>query len=141
MSMYAMTPYRREHGMPRFFDDFEKDFFNGFPTITAAFRTDIEDAGDHYVMKSELPGFSKEDINIDINGECMTVRAVHEESEEEKKKNFVRRERSYGSFSRSFDISGIDANGIAAKYENGILELTLPKMKEKALEGKKIIID
>ena len=140
MSMYAMTPYRREHGLPRFFDDFEKDFFNGFPTITAAFRTDIEDAGDHYLMKSELPGFSKEDIAIDINGECMTVRAEHTETDEEKKKNYVRRERSYGSFSRSFDISGIDPDGIEAKYENGLLELTLPKEKAKVPEGKKITI-
>jgi len=141
MGMYAMTPYRRQHGLERFFDEFEKDFFNGFPTITSAFRTDIEDVGDKYVLKSELPGFAKEDISIDINGECMTVRAVHEQNEEETKKNYVRRERHYGSYSRSFDISGIDADGISAKYENGILELSLPKAQPKVPEGKKVAIE
>ena len=140
MSMYAMTPYRRQHGMERFFDDFEKDFCNGFPTITSAFRTDVEDKGDSYLVKAELPGFKKEDIDIDINGECMTVRAVHEESDEEKKKNYVRRERYYGTIARSFDITGIDAEAISAKYENGILELTLPKAQPKTPAGKKVAI-
>lgn len=140
MSMYAMTPYRTQHGMSRFLDDFEKDFWNGFPTITAAFRTDIEDTGDSYLMRSELPGFKKEDISIDINGECLTIRASHEENEEDKKKNFVRRERSYGSFARSFDISGIDADAISASYVDGVLELKLPKAQPKTPEGKKISI-
>ncbi len=140
MSMYAMTPYRRQHGMERFFDDFEKDFFNGFPTITSAFRTDIEDCGDHYAVKAELPGFTKEDIDIDINGECMTVRASHDETEEEKKKNYVRRERHVGTIARSFDISGIDVDAISAAYENGILILTLPKAQPKAPEGKKVAV-
>jgi len=135
-----MTPYLTQHGMERFFDDFEKDFFNGFPTITSAFRTDIEDCGEKYLVKSELPGFSKEDIDIDINGECMTVRASHEENEEEKKKNYVRRERHVGTISRSFDISGIDADAITADYENGILTLTLPKAQPKVPEGKKISV-
>lgn len=140
MSMYAMTPYRREHGMHRFFDDFEKDFFNGFPTVTAAFRTDVEDIGDAYRMQSELPGFKKEDISIDVNGDCMTVKAEHSEEKEEGHR-FIRRERYMSSLSRSFDISGIDAENIKASYENGILTLTLPKMKEKAPEGHRITVE
>ncbi len=142
MSMYAMTPYRKNHGMERFFDDFEKDFWNGFPTITSTFRTDILDEGDHYLMQAELPGFNKDDIDIDINGECLTVRAKHEEKKDEKdkKNNFVRQERVFGAFARSFDISGIDAESISAKYENGVLELVLPKEKPKAANGKKVSI-
>ena len=66
---------------------------------------------------------------------------MHEQNEEETKKNYVRRERHYGSYSRSFDISGIDADGISAKYENGILELSLPKAQPKIPEGKKVSIE
>ena len=61
-----------------------------------------------------------------------------EKDEKDEQKNFVRKERRYGSFARSFDITGIDADGISAQYNNGILELDLPKEQPKKLEGRSI---
>ena len=93
-----------------------------------AFRTDIRDGGDHYTLDAELPGFSKEDIAIDIDGDKLTIEAKRQtENEQETGGSYLRRERFFGSYSRSFDISQINADEITARYENGILKLTLPK--------------
>ena len=141
MSKYALLPYRRDNGMMNLFDEFDRSFFAPFTACTGAFSTDILDEGDHYLMNAELPGFNKEDIGVDIEGDQLVIRASHEQEKEDKKKNFVHRERRFGTYTRRFDISGIDTERIGAKYENGVLSLTLPKVVEKAPEGKKIAID
>ena len=76
-----------------------------------------------------MPGFDKKDIRLDIHGQTLTIRAerLTKTKTEEKKDRYVCSERSYGSYSRSFDITGIDAAGIRARYSNGVLSLTLPK--------------
>ena len=75
------------------------------------------------------PGFNKEDISLDLKENTLTISAVHKDQSEEKdeKNGYVRRERKIGSFSRSFDVSGIDVSKIDAEYTNGILLLHLPK--------------
>ena len=89
------------------------------------------DKGDKFVLEAELPGFQKEDIDIHVEGNTLTISAQHkEESEEKKEGKFVRRERKYGSFTRSFDISDIDQAKINASYDNGILSVELPKQVE-----------
>ena len=65
--------------------------------ISPAIRTDILDKGDHYQLQAELPGFNKEDIKINLEGDCLTIQAEHKEETEEKKKEYVRKERHYGS--------------------------------------------
>jgi len=118
----AMDPFRD-------FEELERSFFGSEKNLVSAFRTDVVDTGDAFKLEAELPGFNKEDIKIDIENDCLTVSAEHsnETKEEGKKKNFVKRERFYGSYTRSFDVSGINVDGIEAKYDNGILTLTLPK--------------
>ena len=76
-----------------------------------------------------LPGMKKEDIAVDIDGDYLTISAQRNTETEEKddKNSYVRRERSYGSFSRSFNISNIKSEEISGSYENGVLKLTLPK--------------
>lgn len=126
--MFDLMPFgRNEKNLFNFWDNMEKSFFgNSFDTFSQ-FRTDILDNGDHYTLQAELPGFQKEDIKISIDGDHLNITAVHDESKEEQKDNFVRRERKYGSFTRSFDISAIDGDQITAAYKDGILELNLPK--------------
>ena len=94
------------------------------------FCVDILDQGDSYRMEAELPGFRKEDISLDVKEGILTITATHNDAQEKKDdKTYVRRERRYGSFSRAFDISGIEESAISAQYDSGILTLTLPKQQ------------
>lgn len=125
--MFDMVPFgRNERSLFNALDNFEKNFFNDFGDIRE-FRTDILDKGDKYVLQAELPGFAKEDIRIGLDHDRLTVRAEHSEEKEDKHHKYVRRERRWGSFARSFDVSGINTDAITARYADGVLELELPK--------------
>ncbi len=138
--MYALTPFeRKSFDLFNAFHDFENDFFG--TKGMASFRTDLKDDGDRYIMEAELPGFEKEDISLDITGDTLKLSAQHKEENADKEGGkYVYRERSYGSYQRSFDISGIDAQGIAAEYKNGILYLDLPKKEAHQPETKRLEI-
>ena len=103
----------------------------------------FRDAGDKFVLEAELPGFDKGDIKLDVKDGILTITAEHSENQEQKdaKGAYIRRERRYGSFSRSFDITGIDEGSITAAYNNGILELNLPKAVPVVPESRRIAID
>ncbi len=142
--MFGMLPFER--GNDNFFDlfdNFERRFSAGSLPSANAFRTDIKDAGDKYVLEAEIPGFSKEDINLDLKDGVLTISAQHSENKEEKDEaaGYLRRERRYGSFTRSFDVSGIDEEGITAAYNNGVLELKLPKAQPSLPESRRIAIE
>lgn len=139
--MFEMRPYRKNNQLNlwnpfsemeemerRFFDN---DFFSS--RSLAEFKTDITDEGDHFELKTDLPGFQKEDIRLDLEGDTLTINAQrHSEHEDrDKRGKFVRCERSYGSYSRSFDISGIKADDIRASYDGGVLTLEMPKQDAK----------
>ena len=112
-------------------------------SATELFSTDIRKDGDNFIMETDLPGFGKDDISIDIDGDYLTVKAVRHSLHEDKeqKKNFVRCERSYGAYQRSFDISGIDSEKITAKFDNGVLTLTLPSKKPLEPSTRKLTIE
>ena len=78
-------------------------------------------------MTADLPGFSKEDVEISINDKIMIIHAEKSESSESREKNYICRERRSGSFSRSFDISGIDADAISGSFKDGVLTVLMPK--------------
>ena len=135
-SLSAFDPFRE-------LDELERAFF-GEPRRTklAPFSTDIKDEGDHYMLEADLPGVSKEDISLDLTENVLTIKAErHSEYEkEDKKHNYVRCERSYGCYERSFDTSGIDTDGIEAEFKDGVRRLTLPKIKEAKPETRKLEI-
>lgn len=135
--MFGLTPYERQFFAP-FFGDFEKPTNSpGLP----GFKTDIKDTGDNYVIEAELPGFRKEDIKIDINGDSMTICAENTKTTEEKDdSSYIRRERTFGSVARTFDISEIRSADITAAFENGILTLTLPKKQASAPANRRLEI-
>lgn len=138
--MNGITPFeKKSFDLFNAFHDFENDFFGGlYPT---SFKTDIRDEGDKYVMEAELPGFDKGDIQLDITGNKLTLSAVHNEKKVDKKDNtYICRERSYGSYSRSFDITGIDADKIEAEYNNGILSMVMPKKEPSVPETRRLEI-
>ena len=131
--MFELTPFARRHnGMVNYnpfreLEDLEKNFFSGMRM--PEFKTDIQDKGDHYLLKADLPGFDKEDIHIDMDDQQLTIQAQrHSEYEQQDEKDkFVRCERSFGSYCRSFDISGIQSDQITASYADGVLSLKMPK--------------
>lgn len=144
--MFELTPFisNRRRAMNvydpfRELNELENAFFGG---TRCAFCSDITDNGDSYTIETDLPGMKKEDISIDITGDTMTVSAERHANTEEKdkKNNYVRIERSYGSYKRSFDISEVNADAITAKYEDGVLTLNLPKKVPAKPESRKLDI-
>ena len=125
----------------RAFDDMERAFFSD--RTPAEFRTDIRDEGDHFLLEADLPGFAKEDIHVDLDEGSLSITAErHSDYEQKDKKgNYVRCERAYGSYARSFDTSGIDTANITAAYRDGVLKLTLPKLQKPEPTTKRLLIE
>ena len=134
MSVY--DPFREMEALERaFFGDRERYGLTEF-------KTDIQDKGDSYLLEADLPGFRKEDIHIDLDGETMTIEAERHSEHEQKDKagNYLRCERSYGSYRRSFDISSIEEGEISAEYTDGVLKLTMPKKKQSVSSARRLEI-
>lgn len=120
---------------------FGDPFFSNATTAVAAFGTDVTDEGDHYQLTADLPGFKKDDIDISVEDGILTISAERNEETEDKdsKGHYIRRERTYGSYKRSFDLTEVDDENITAKYEDGVLTLALPKKQAPEIESKKSI--
>ena len=132
--MFELRPYRNNNHMTTYdpfrdMEALERAFFGNrdFLGDVGTFKTDIQDKGDHYLLEADLPGMKKEDIAIDIDGDNLTIKAERRNEHEEKDKSYVRCERSYGSYQRAFDISGVEVADISAQYNDGVLKLNMPK--------------
>lgn len=92
-------------------------------------RMDVKEADGKYMIKAEIPGVNKDDIHVTIDGNRVSISAeVKKEKEEKEGERVIRCERSYGMASRSFNLADeVDQSKVQAKYNNGVLELTLPK--------------
>jgi HSP20 family protein len=98
-------------------------------------KVDIVETPESYEVHVAAPGLSKNDFKIEVNDNYLTVSGERKFSNEKKDKNYHSIETNYGSFSRSFTLpENTDASKINAKYNNGILELTIPKDEKKALK-------
>jgi HSP20 family protein len=92
---------------------------------------DMIERDDHYVLRASVPGLKLDEVKIEVEDDVLTVSAEHEESEEEKKESYVRRERRYGAFTRSITLpKGVTADQVEATCEDGMLEVTFPQPKE-----------
>ena len=138
--MFELTPYSTRRSVYDPFNLFN-DFFGTSANSIAELRTDITDKGDSFVLEADLPGFKKEDIKIDLENDRLTISATRNSEHEENKSGCIRRERHFGTFERSFDVSGIDTQGIKAAYTDGVLTLTLPKRPELVPDNRSINID
>ena len=146
-----MIPYTRRSNssMMDLFDELERSMFGESGRRTPVFSTDIRDEGAHYLLQADLPGFRKEDIHIDIDDDILTIKAEHTESKDNSgdkgaskdKDSYIRRERYYGAYTRSFNVSEIDVESIKAAYENGVLTLTMPKKAPVKPESKHLEIE
>ena len=145
--MFELTPYERRHQRALFnpfrdMENFEKNFWGDMAATD--FKTDIKDNGKEYVLEAELPGFKKEDIHVDIEDGYMTISAEKKSENDEKDDKsgkYLRRERYYGSCSRSFYVGEeVTEEDIKAKFEDGILKISVPKKEpQPAVEQTKTI--
>jgi|JI10StandDraft_1071094.scaffolds.fasta_scaffold263484_2 HSP20 family protein len=102
---------------------------------------DVVDDGNSYRVTAELPGISEKNIDVTKDGDFLTIKGEKKEEREQKEKGYFMSERSFGSFERSLRLpNGIDDSKIAAKFENGVLTVTLPKTAETVSKPKKIDI-
>ena len=100
---------------------------------------DVKRDNGNLVIHADVPGIKPEEVKIEIEGDILTVSGEHEERKEEKDKDYLRRERRYGSFSRSMALpAGVDAKKIKAKTRDGVVEVTVPLPKEPMKETVKI---
>lgn len=152
MNMKHMVPYnnRRNSVMPSdlfksfFGNDWMDDFFNtGFLTDyqSGGIRTDVKDTEKAYIVEAELPGYKKEDINVELDDDRLTISVTKNKEKNEETNEYIRRERHYGQVSRSFMVNGVDQENIKADYKDGILVLTLPKQEEVKPKSKQITIN
>ncbi len=136
----AITRWRPMRDMVRFQDEMNRlfdDFFS--PLMTRPEWTegvwspsvDVSETKDNVVIKAEMPGMTKDDVRISIQNDTITLKGEKKQEKEQKDANYHRIERSYGSFCRSFTLpTAVKADKIKATYQDGILNVTLPKTEE-----------
>ena len=119
------------------FDDFN-DFFSGM--LEKDMKTNVLENEDSYVLTSEVPGVSKNQININVEDNTLTIKVNKQENKEEKK-NYIVKERVEREVSRSFYLENMNEDEIEAKMDNGILTIKVMKLKEVKPKSKNIVID
>lgn len=146
--MFGLVPFKFNNGennkgltLNDMFNDFFNDDMLSAFNSGGSFKTDIKETPEEYIVHAELPGVKKEDINIDYTNNYLTISARRNNEYEEKKENYIKRERSYGSISRGFYISNVDKNLIKAKFDNGVLNIELPKKEISSNNSNKILIE
>ena len=140
--------FRRE--MDRLFDDFTGGLLRGslfgptpFRRAEGTFRTmpavDVAETDKAYEIKAELPGLDEKNIEVKVDNGVLSIKGEKQEEKEEKEKDYYRRERSFGSFERHFQLpDDIEPDKIEATFKNGVLSVTLPKSAEGQQQAKKI---
>ena len=128
------------------FDDFFTDYTpdakkRNMAAVQGVMKTDIKENDKEYELTIELPGYKKENVNAELKDGYLIINATNEKNDEEKdEKGYIRKERYYGSCQRSFFVGkNLKEEDIKAKYDNGVLTLTVPKEVERLPEEKKYI--
>ena len=122
----------------RFFDDvFGRELFNwennNFSTTSTTLPSvNIKETSDNYEVEVAAPGLDKNDFKVSLDGSLLTISSEKENQQVSEEENFTRREFSYQSFQRSFELpkNVVDEDKISARYENGLLHLSIPKKEE-----------
>ena len=128
------------------FDDFFDDDFMRFPVwggrnplygkhAKNLMKTDVRETDGSYELDVDLPGFKKDELTVDLKDGYLTIAAAKglDKDEQDKKGKYIRQERYAGAMSRSFYVGDVEPDQVSAKYEDGILKISLPKQEKKQL--------
>ena len=128
------------------FDDFFNDSFGMFPSWNERsplygkraknlMKTDVRETEDTYELDIDLPGFKKDEVTVDLKDGCLTISAAKglNKDEQDKKGRYIRQERYAGACSRSFYVGDVEPKDVSAKFEDGILRISMPKEPRKEL--------
>jgi len=138
--------------MRRMFDDMDRlfgdfDFSSGFPALGFSDRTlwspDLEvfERDDQLIVRADLPGLSKEDIDLELRDDKLVIRGQRKQEQEETREGYAYSERSYGSFAREIAIPrGISPEQVDASFENGVLELKMKLPEQSRSQRRKLEI-
>jgi HSP20 family protein len=145
----GITPFLTSSWMDidRSIENLRKDMekaFSSFPSISMPkmpeSSCDVIDEGNQFRVKMNVPGVQKKDINLNVTDNSLEISAEHKEEFEEKKKNYLRKERSHVSYYRTLPMSEDVVSGkVKAKLTDGVLDITLPKSKPTKTQKKKSI--
>ena len=119
---------RIQERLNRLFEDFERV---GPRTVRIEMPVDVIDEGDQIRVVADLPGFNKEDIEVWVEDGDLVIKAERKEEKEERERNYIRRERRYGRIYRRIALpADVDVENVRASYNNGVLEVTIPKTEK-----------
>ncbi|WP_333860939.1 heat shock protein Hsp18 [Clostridium sp.] len=147
--MFDMVPFKRNNSI-RKGDDVE-NFFNSFfnndfltpfnmNLFNNGLKVDLKETDTSYLIEADLPGIKKDAIDLSFNNNYLTISAKRDDTVEDNKENFIRQERRYGEFKRSFYIDNVDEKNINASFEEGVLKIELPKLEKGKGNSNKIEI-
>ncbi|PIW31716.1 MAG: molecular chaperone [Nitrosopumilales archaeon CG15_BIG_FIL_POST_REV_8_21_14_020_37_12] len=125
--------------MEKAFSSFPSIHTQSFPNLPKA-SCDVIDEGNQFRIKMDVPGVKKNEINLNVTDNALEISAEHKETSEEKKKNYLRKERSHLSYYRTLPLSEKVISGqVKAKLTDGVLDITLPKAKPTKVQPKKSV--
>ena len=132
--MFGLIPFRMTRGnnttissLTDLFDNFFNDDFTAAFNGSNDIKAEVRETNEAYLVEAELPGVNKEDLRLDYDNNYLTISAMKNETFEDRQDNYLRQERHYGQIARSFYFDNVNKNQIQARFQNGVLEIILPK--------------
>ena len=133
MTLMRWDPFNSLFGVKRNLDRIFGEYDDDDSSVSSFWRpaVDIFETKDSLVLRAELPGLTRDDVKISVENNVLTLRGERHLDSEVKRENYHRVERAYGTFHRSFTLpSQVDRNRIEARFENGVLEVTMPRSED-----------
>ncbi len=144
--MFQLAPFRRrrQNNQPQenedIFDSLAAHLFSDqVDTADIGFNADIKEDEKNYYIIAELPGFNNDEINLELKEDHLIISTDPGTIQETEKENYIRKERQTGTCQRTFKIDNVKRNDISAEYEDGLLEVQLPKNRKAETTGHRVI--